>query len=81
MAEMGTYRFRISNLPPETSERAIRIALALYGEIVSLHDEIWSNVYRYAVANGIRVATMKLVMHLPSHMIIPGDRAIVSFEV
>jgi hypothetical protein len=68
MAEMGTHPIRIANLPPETSERAVRIAFALYEEIVSLHDEVWSNMYRY----GIRLATMKLVMHLPSHMIIPG---------
>jgi len=77
---MGTRRIRIANLPPETSERAIRMALAPYGEIVALHDEVWSKMNGSPVANGIRVATMKLDKHLPSHMVIAGDRAIVSCE-
>ena len=77
---MGTRRIRIANLPPETSERAIRMALAPYGEIVALHDEVWSKMYRYPIANGIRVATMKLDKLLPSHMVIAGDRVIVSYE-
>jgi len=37
-------------------------------------------MYRYPVANGIRVATMKLDKHLHSHMVIAGDRAIVPYE-
>ena len=79
---MGTRRVRIANLPPapETSDRAIRMALAPYGEIVAIHEENWSKMYRYPVANGICVATIKLHKHLPSHSIIAGDRAIVSYE-
>ena len=80
MAGMGTRRVRIANLPPETSDRALRMALAPYGEIVAIHEENWSTMYRYLVANGVRVATIKLDKHMPSHLSIAGDRAIVSYE-
>ena len=80
MAGMGTRRVRIANLPPETSDRAISMALAPYGETVAIHEGNWSKIYRYPVAKGTRVATIKLDKHLPSHLIIAGDRAIVSYE-
>ena len=67
-AGMGTRRVRIANLPPETSDTAMRMALAPYGEIVTIHEENWSKMYRYPVANGIRVATIKLDKHLPSQL-------------
>ena len=80
MAGMGTCRIRIANLPPETSERAIRMPLAPYGEIVTLHDEVWSKMCRHSVANGIRVAKMKLAKHLHSHVVTTGDRVVLSYE-
>ena len=79
MAGLGTRRVRIANLTPETSDRAIRMPLAPYGEIVAIHEENRSKMYRYLVANGIRVATIKWDKHLPSHLIIGGERAIVSY--
>ena len=77
---MGTRRVRIANLTPETPDTAILMALAPYGEIVAIHEENWSKMYRYPVANGIGVATIKLDKYLPSHLIIAGDSAIVSYE-
>jgi hypothetical protein len=80
MAEMGTREVRIANQPPETSDRVIRVVLGPYGEIVAIHEENWSKMYRYPMANGIRVATINLDKHLPSHLIIAGGRPIVSYE-
>jgi hypothetical protein len=38
MAGMGTRRVIIANLPPETSDRVMRMALAPYGEIMATHE-------------------------------------------
>jgi hypothetical protein len=54
------------------------MTLAPYGAIVAIHEENWSKMNLYPVANGIRVATIKLDKRLPSHLIIAGDRAILS---
>jgi len=72
VAGMGMRRIRITNLPPEVTERSIRAALASYGEIVSIQDEIWHKAYRYKVANGVKVIMMKLAKHLPPQMNIAG---------
>jgi len=69
---MRMRHIRIASLPPEITERSTRTALASYGEIVSIQDEIWPKAYRYKVANGIKVIMMKLAKHLPSQMNIAG---------
>jgi hypothetical protein len=79
-AGMCMRRIRIANLPPEVPERTIRVALAPYGEIMSINDETWSKKYRYTVTNGIKVVMMKLSQHLPSHMTIAGNRILASYE-
>jgi hypothetical protein len=57
LAGMDTRRFRIANLPPEVPERAARDALSTYGYVKEIREETWSREYKYAVTNGIRVAT------------------------
>lgn len=66
--------------PPEVPERTLRVAPVTYGEIRSIHDETWSKAYRYTVANGIKVAMIKLSKHLPSHMTIAGNRILASYD-
>jgi len=80
VAGMGMRRIRIANLPPEVTERSIRAALASYGEIVSIQDEIWRKAYHYKVANGVKVIMMNLAKHLPSQMNIAGHRALPSYD-
>jgi len=80
VAGMGMRRIRIANLPPEVTERSIRAALASYGEIVSIEDEIRPKAYRYKVANGVKVIMMKLAKHLPSQMNVAGHRALPSYD-
>jgi hypothetical protein len=41
VAGIGMRHIRIASLPPEVNERNIRAALASYGGIVSIQDEIW----------------------------------------
>ena len=77
---MGMRRIRLANLPPEVTESNIRAALASYGEIVSIQDEICSKAYRYKVPNGVKVIMMKLAKHLPSQMNIAWHRALPSYD-
>ena len=80
MAGNGAKRIRIANLPPETSDRTIKTALAPYGEIESIQDEVWSKAYRYTVKTGVKIAMTKLKAHLPSQIVIGGQRALISYE-
>jgi hypothetical protein len=45
MAGLGTIRVRIANLPPEIQEGTLREHIAPYGEIRTIQEEEWSNVY------------------------------------
>ena len=59
-----------------STRRTIRATLAQYGEIKTTQDETWFKAYRYPVANGIKVITINLTQHLPSHMAINGTRVL-----
>jgi hypothetical protein len=79
-AGMGTKRIRIANLPPEIPNNNIRDTLATYGEVLEIVEENWSKTYRYAVSNGIRVAITRLKKHIPSNLVIAGNKVIITYE-
>ena len=80
IAGMGSKKFRIGNLPPEINEYDIRASLSKYGEVRSIRDEMRASVYRCKVYNGIKIADMRLKQHLPSHMLIAGNDALISHD-
>jgi hypothetical protein len=77
---LGLRKVRITNLPPEVSDRNIRMSHRQFGEIRDIQSDNWSNNYRYPVSNGIRITTMNLVQHIPSHLIVAGHRTLISYE-
>jgi len=79
-AGMGTRKVRVAGLPPEVKEHSIKECLSNYGDIVSIRDELWAAAYRYKVYNGIRIVEIKLKRHLPSHLAIAGNDALISYE-
>jgi len=78
LAGMGTKKIRIASLPPAVKENEIRACVSRYGEVKRIRDEAWNSAYRYKVYNGMRIVEMKLKQHLPSHMFISGNDAIIS---
>jgi len=60
MAGMCTKRVRIANLPSEVKEHAIRTALTRFGTVLAVIEEMWPNMYRYKVPNGVRQVTITL---------------------
>jgi hypothetical protein len=56
------------------------MVLEKYGEVKGIQAETWSRTYRYPVENGIRAATVALVAHIPSHLMVAGHRSLVSYD-
>jgi len=54
--------------------------LTPYGEVLNIHHETWSNIYRYKVPNGIRNALTSIKKHVPSRIFIGGHRATITYE-
>jgi hypothetical protein len=79
-AGMGVRRKRIANLPPEVNDRTIRNTLTKYGEVKEISEDAWSRNYRYKISNDIRIATMNLKEHIPSHIMIVSNRVLISYE-
>jgi len=47
IAGMGTKRIRITNLPPEIKEHAIRTALTPFGTVLAVIEELWPKTCVY----------------------------------
>jgi len=79
-AGLGIRRVRLTNIPPEIPDRTIKVGLNRYGEVKEVKEENWSRAYRYPVANGIRIATIRLSQHIPSQILIAGYRTLIPYE-
>jgi hypothetical protein len=75
---LGIRRVRIGNLPPEVSDRAE--CPWEYTGSKGQKEENWSRAYRHQVANDIRIAMLTLLQHIPSHIVVAGHRALISYE-
>ena len=80
IAGMGLKKIRIANLPPEITVRALRDMMSKYDDVKDITEEQWSQKYRYLVSNGIRIAELQLKQHIPSHMLIVGQRVLITYE-
>jgi len=76
----GLRKVGIANLPSEFADSYIRISLGKFGEIRDIQNDSCSNAYRYSVPIGIRIATLNLVQHIPSHIIVAGHITLISYE-
>jgi hypothetical protein len=79
-AGMGIKRVRLANIPPEIPDRTIQMVLEKYAEVKRIRAETWSRTNRYPVENGIRAASVALVAHIPSHLMVAGHRSLVSYD-
>jgi hypothetical protein len=80
IAGMGMKKARIAKLPPEFQDNAIRDIMKKYGDPKVIYAELWSRVYIYPVANGIRIVDIQLKQHIPTHMLIVGQRVLILYD-
>jgi hypothetical protein len=54
--------------------------LSKYKDVRELKEETGSQSYRYKISNGIRLANVKLKVHIPSYMSIGGHKVLISYD-
>ena len=77
---LGMRRVRVASLASELEDKTLKMALGEFGEIRDIQPVIWPNAHRYRVSNGVRVVSMSLVKHVPSHVVVAGYRTLISYE-
>lgn len=80
MSGLGPRRVRVANLPPELPDNVVQLAFACFGDVKCIQEEFWSQQYRYKVSTGIRIISIDIKMHIPSHLNTEGTRALVSYD-
>ncbi|EDS44504.1 conserved hypothetical protein [Culex quinquefasciatus] len=63
--------FRIHDLPPDMSNMQIAEAMLQYGEVLTIRDEVWRDIFA-GLPNGVRVIKMKLTKPVLSFVTICG---------
>ena len=79
IAGMEYKKVRTANFPPERKEHDIQKSFQVWGGKI-IRDEMWASRYRYKVSNGVKVVDMRLKQHLPSHLLIAGNDALLSYD-
>jgi len=69
---LGMRRVRVASLTPEVEDKTLKMALGPFGETRDIQPEICPNAYRYRVSGAVRVVSMSLVRHIPSHVVVAG---------
>jgi hypothetical protein len=77
---MGARIAPIANLTLEVSDTVLGTVLSRYGEVRDIRVVTRSRLYRYPVANGIRLAMITLAKHIPSHISMAGHIVLVSLD-
>jgi hypothetical protein len=55
-------------------------AVQRYGAIRGIKDEVWAQLYKSRVGNGIRILQMDSIKHTLSELTIRGYRALISYN-
>ncbi|EDS27649.1 malate dehydrogenase [Culex quinquefasciatus] len=63
--EDGAIEVKVHDLPPRMPNNIIEEHLKQYGEITSIHNEVWHDFFP-GIPNGVRVARMKIKQPIPS---------------
>jgi hypothetical protein len=80
LAGLGRKKLRVVNMAPEVNNEYLRTALAPYGQVLDILNEKWTQKYRNPLDNGVRVVTIHLKQHAPSHVTVAGQRTLISYE-
>ena len=51
-----------------------------FGNVQDIQEETWAKMYLYNVSNGVKIVTMALSKHIPSYVVINGQRALTSYD-
>ncbi|EDS29679.1 conserved hypothetical protein [Culex quinquefasciatus] len=77
--EDGSIEVKVHDLPPRMPNHMIEDHLQQYGEIISIHDEVWRDFFP-GVPNGVRVVRMKIQKPIPSFVKIEGLSAYIAHK-
>lgn len=78
-AGFGIRTVRVFNLPFEVRNETISRSLMPYGTVLQVVKEKWSSAYVYPVENGIRSVKMIVHKHIPSFLVMAGNRAFITY--
>lgn len=77
----GTVEVKLFDLSIDVTDHHIESFLSTYGDVISVHEELWDKRYPLAgLPSGVRVAKMLVRQNIPSLVIIDGETTIVTYH-